>query len=298
MWRRGGVWRRFARCARSQTRLTADPHMPDNITTAASASASSSAPASSFRRGRRPTASPGEALGLRARSIRVAAHCSPLAICACSAHRPTFVPRPTTPRTTQPTNSPAVVLSFVVAGISAILSTLCYSEFAVRFPLSGGCARPFFLSTPPPPGALLQPRVALPAPPNSTATTITTTITTISPPPPPPPPLHTNNITTHIHTTTAPSTTCSSRAASSSRSAASARSSSSMSSPTPRSRARSRRTWGSSSARGRGSSRSPSRVSRRVVCACCLLWVEGWACAAISPRPALCACTPRLCKPP
>jgi hypothetical protein len=33
---------------------------------------------------------------------------------------------------------PAVILSFVVAGISAILSTLCYSEFAVRFPLSGG----------------------------------------------------------------------------------------------------------------------------------------------------------------
>ena len=33
---------------------------------------------------------------------------------------------------------PAVVLSFIVAGISAILSTLCYSEFAVRFPLSGG----------------------------------------------------------------------------------------------------------------------------------------------------------------
>lgn len=33
---------------------------------------------------------------------------------------------------------PAVVLSFVIAGASAILSTLCYSEFAVRFPLSGG----------------------------------------------------------------------------------------------------------------------------------------------------------------
>ncbi|GBF87743.1 cationic amino acid transporter-like [Raphidocelis subcapitata] len=33
---------------------------------------------------------------------------------------------------------PAVILSFAVAGLSAILSTLCYSEFAVRFPLSGG----------------------------------------------------------------------------------------------------------------------------------------------------------------
>lgn len=33
---------------------------------------------------------------------------------------------------------PAIILSFMLAGLSAILSTLCYSEFAVRFPLSGG----------------------------------------------------------------------------------------------------------------------------------------------------------------
>lgn len=86
------------------------------------------------------------------------------------------------------------MLSFVVAGISAILSTLCYSEFAVRFPLSGGCARPSFFHTPPPPprpppASPAFCRVALPAPPNSnlhhhhhhhhhhlTTTTTTTTI--------------------------------------------------------------------------------------------------------------------------
>jgi APA family basic amino acid/polyamine antiporter len=30
------------------------------------------------------------------------------------------------------------VFSFLVAGISALLSSLCYSEFAVCFPISGG----------------------------------------------------------------------------------------------------------------------------------------------------------------
>uniref|UniRef100_A0A383V9I1 Cationic amino acid transporter C-terminal domain-containing protein n=1 Tax=Tetradesmus obliquus TaxID=3088 RepID=A0A383V9I1_TETOB len=33
---------------------------------------------------------------------------------------------------------PAVILSYAVAGISALLSSLCYSEFAVRMPLVGG----------------------------------------------------------------------------------------------------------------------------------------------------------------
>lgn len=30
------------------------------------------------------------------------------------------------------------MLSFLVAGISALLSALCYSEFAAEFPLAGG----------------------------------------------------------------------------------------------------------------------------------------------------------------
>ncbi|KAF8072860.1 CAT1 [Scenedesmus sp. PABB004] len=33
---------------------------------------------------------------------------------------------------------PAVVLSFLVAGVSSLLSALCYSEFAAEFPLAGG----------------------------------------------------------------------------------------------------------------------------------------------------------------
>jgi amino acid transporter len=36
------------------------------------------------------------------------------------------------------TRRPAVILSYAVAGISALLSSLCYSEFAVRMPLVGG----------------------------------------------------------------------------------------------------------------------------------------------------------------
>ncbi len=34
--------------------------------------------------------------------------------------------------------SPAVVISFLVAGLSALLSSLCYSEFATQYPLAGG----------------------------------------------------------------------------------------------------------------------------------------------------------------
>ncbi|WIA18741.1 hypothetical protein OEZ85_003431 [Tetradesmus obliquus] len=33
---------------------------------------------------------------------------------------------------------PAVVISFIVAGVSSLLSALCYSEFAAEFPLAGG----------------------------------------------------------------------------------------------------------------------------------------------------------------
>ncbi len=33
---------------------------------------------------------------------------------------------------------PAVVLSYVVAGISALLSSFCYAEFAVDIPAAGG----------------------------------------------------------------------------------------------------------------------------------------------------------------
>mgnify|MGYP001807213501 CR=1 FL=1 len=34
--------------------------------------------------------------------------------------------------------SPAVILSYAVAGLSALLSSLCYAEFASSIPLSGG----------------------------------------------------------------------------------------------------------------------------------------------------------------
>eukprot|EP00878_Enallax_costatus_P036496 GHUV01040990.1.p1 GENE.GHUV01040990.1~~GHUV01040990.1.p1 ORF type:complete len:281 (+),score=47.38 GHUV01040990.1:220-1062(+) len=33
---------------------------------------------------------------------------------------------------------PAIVISFIIAGISALLSALCYSEFATQYPLAGG----------------------------------------------------------------------------------------------------------------------------------------------------------------
>jgi len=33
---------------------------------------------------------------------------------------------------------PAVVLSYLVAGISALLSAFCYTEFAVEMPVAGG----------------------------------------------------------------------------------------------------------------------------------------------------------------
>jgi APA family basic amino acid/polyamine antiporter len=33
---------------------------------------------------------------------------------------------------------PAVIISFIVSGVSALLSALCYSEYAAEFPLAGG----------------------------------------------------------------------------------------------------------------------------------------------------------------
>ncbi|MCI27577.1 cationic amino acid transporter 1-like, partial [Trifolium medium] len=36
------------------------------------------------------------------------------------------------------TVGPAVVLSYVVSGISAMLSVFCYTEFAVEIPVAGG----------------------------------------------------------------------------------------------------------------------------------------------------------------
>ena len=33
---------------------------------------------------------------------------------------------------------PAVVLSYVVSGVSALLSVFCYTEFAVEIPVAGG----------------------------------------------------------------------------------------------------------------------------------------------------------------
>lgn len=34
---------------------------------------------------------------------------------------------------------PAVVLSYVVSGVSALLSVFCYTEFAVEIPVAGNC---------------------------------------------------------------------------------------------------------------------------------------------------------------
>lgn len=34
---------------------------------------------------------------------------------------------------------PAVVLSYVVSGVSALLSVFCYTEFAVEIPVAGAC---------------------------------------------------------------------------------------------------------------------------------------------------------------
>lgn len=36
---------------------------------------------------------------------------------------------------------PAVVMSYVVSGVSALLSVFCYTEFAVEIPVAGTCTR-------------------------------------------------------------------------------------------------------------------------------------------------------------
>lgn len=44
----------------------------------------------------------------------------------------------TTGRVARDTAGPAVFASYVVAGVSALLSSLCYAEFSVRVPVAGG----------------------------------------------------------------------------------------------------------------------------------------------------------------
>lgn len=39
---------------------------------------------------------------------------------------------------------PAVVLSYVISGLSALLSVFCYTEFAVEIPVAGTHSRPLF----------------------------------------------------------------------------------------------------------------------------------------------------------
>ena len=42
---------------------------------------------------------------------------------------------------------PAVVLSYVVSGVSAMLSVFCYTEFAVEIPVAGTCPFPNLISS-------------------------------------------------------------------------------------------------------------------------------------------------------
>ena len=44
----------------------------------------------------------------------------------------------TTGRVARDTAGPAVFASYIVAGVSALLSSFCYAEFAVRVPVAGG----------------------------------------------------------------------------------------------------------------------------------------------------------------
>lgn len=44
----------------------------------------------------------------------------------------------TTGRVARDTAGPAVFVSYVIAGVSALLSSFCYAEFAVRVPAAGG----------------------------------------------------------------------------------------------------------------------------------------------------------------
>ena len=42
---------------------------------------------------------------------------------------------------------PAIVLSYVVSGVSAMLSVFCYTEFAVEIPAAGMCLFPNIISS-------------------------------------------------------------------------------------------------------------------------------------------------------
>lgn len=44
----------------------------------------------------------------------------------------------TTGRVANKFSGPAVCISYIIAGISAFLSSLCYTEFSVEIPVAGG----------------------------------------------------------------------------------------------------------------------------------------------------------------
>lgn len=44
----------------------------------------------------------------------------------------------TTGRVARSNSGPSVFISYIIAGISALLSSLCYTEFSVKIPVAGG----------------------------------------------------------------------------------------------------------------------------------------------------------------
>lgn len=44
----------------------------------------------------------------------------------------------TTGRVARSNSGPSVFLSYIIAGVSALLSSLCYTEFSVQIPVAGG----------------------------------------------------------------------------------------------------------------------------------------------------------------
>lgn len=44
----------------------------------------------------------------------------------------------TTGKVAHLTSGPAVFISYIIAGISALLSSLCYTEFSIDIPVAGG----------------------------------------------------------------------------------------------------------------------------------------------------------------
>lgn len=44
----------------------------------------------------------------------------------------------TTGRVAHTVSGPAVFISYIVAGVSALLSSMCYTEFSVEMPVAGG----------------------------------------------------------------------------------------------------------------------------------------------------------------